>query len=341
MGRGPLMDTRFKDIIREVAVDTRNRDKNRKLLTSLILERINELIKNQGLNGSSPQIETIEKEISIARNEFRRNPDPLGVPWAVGCTEGIAPDRLPDVMAVSKFTHMLGQSISIREAQWVSRLSYSICDPMALKQWAGIYANREWVNMVFKQNKPIDTSDLDVVWSTPPWELATAYVIGKLQRPLGWYMTEGESLVQTDIPPFNMSSGVVQVDEYWTHFMTDWTENSFLSLGKPGSDGKKYKTELDELGHIKEVDLSYEAERVYTLWMEYLCTGSRLRDLSVPERLEILKKLREWIRTHELAKNSDKLIEGLPWPLISDLDKLAEEYNLEPLELLAKVGHQD
>lgn len=82
--------------------------------------------------------------------------------------------------------------------------------------------------------------------------------------------------------------------------------------------------------------------------MKYLAKGPRIKRLArgteegrkeFKKRVQIVYKLREWVKNHELAKKDSSCL--LPNAVDPDfLDSLDTRYKLKPIELLKKVGYE-
>jgi len=124
-------------------------------------------------------------------------------------------------------------------------------DSLSLWHWADVYANRELASSILKRD--FDNSDLDEILTTPPWELATAYLVGVV-RPLiiGIFKIAEESPFsaksqRTPIPPLRMSSAVTEIDATWLHLETARAETDFLFGPRLG------ERQIDEEGSLLQM----------------------------------------------------------------------------------------
>lgn len=117
--RGPRISPEVQRLIREQALlSTKKRTE--------LAEELETMIEAKGW--PSPTIETMEKIISKIRNQR----DSQDAPWSVTTLAEyeIPPEALPTVLEVWQKTQEWNwiKPLSIREAKWVSRLSYAIKD---------------------------------------------------------------------------------------------------------------------------------------------------------------------------------------------------------------------
>ena len=267
----------------------------------------------------------LKKRIS----EIRSKKDLEGEPWTIGAKVDISHEALPSVLRCSKEAQILGLSFTIREAKCCARLSTLIKDTSALRHWAYIYANRELANEILV--KDFETADLDEILTTPPWEMATAYLVG-IAKPLetGLYkFDENRPLtkrpIPTTTPPMTIGSGVVEVEPSFLHDQAQDAEIEFLygpnreeslkaisgergwaaatmevrrwAANKQWVGGSKLRKSIKSwaldlpVAPVETIGLSQEAVRVYTLWLGYLAKGPRMVLLENLNPVELRKQV--------------------------------------------------
>ena len=104
----------------------------------------------------------------------------MSKPWNLGSlAEYPMPNEdLPVVLRCWKEAQLSDSSFTIREAKWCARLSTFIKDSFTLYSWASVYANRELGYEILGKPSEFDTSGLDTIATSTPWELATGYLTG-------------------------------------------------------------------------------------------------------------------------------------------------------------------
>ena len=106
-------------------------------------------------NTNIPKLSTLEKYISFCRS----NPSPLDEPWEIFSLKDypIPPEALPVVLDMWIWTlHNLDMQITIREAQWIARLSgvYDYMPQGMFSSFVDVYATSE---LVAEQQADIQT----------------------------------------------------------------------------------------------------------------------------------------------------------------------------------------
>jgi len=242
-------------------------------------------------------------------------------------------EALPVVMKVSRLCRISEQAFTVRHALWTARLSTAISDTQQLAHWADVYAHRELKCLMTGQ--PLWTGDIDSMWSMGAWELATAYLVDEAPD-LHWdYFVKSQELYPL---PHYTGSGAIEVDMPYLHEVTERLEYTFLK----GSE----EAGVEKPQPIEQLNLSYTAERVYGMWLRYMSKGVKADELSQSECMELLVRLREWVKSHKLVKDPDyklksvgNLSNWLTLTIIMPISEIVEDFGLAPTELLHAVGY--
>ena len=288
-----------------------------------IAKDLNQIFKEHGFRPLASS--TIVNLISRIRSHE-------GQEWTLAKASDIHPEAMPAVLRCWKEAQISGLSFTIREAKWCARLSSFIKDTSALRMWAYTYANRELAYEILdKPFETFETADLDQILTTPPWEMATAYLVG-IAKPLetGLYkFDENRPLtkrpIPTTTPPMIISSGVVEIEPSFLHDQAQDAEIEFLygpnieeSLkaisGERGwaaatMEVRRWAANKQWVGvsklrkfikswalvlpvaPVETIGLSQEAVRVYTLWLGYLAKGPRMVLLENLNPVELRKQV--------------------------------------------------
>jgi hypothetical protein len=171
-GRGPNISNEVKRLIIGQAIhDSKNMPRR------ALAIRLQDLIEKMG--EISPTEETLIRMISEARNQQQSE---LDQPWSIGAcgSYNIPPDIIPVLIRLQKLKAsgdkecLLGE-ITIREAQWVTRL-YPVAEPLINKAFGeregrlrllslivSCYVQRERVSKQMNEQYP-NTSELDRIY---------------------------------------------------------------------------------------------------------------------------------------------------------------------------------
>jgi len=286
-----------------------------------------------------------------------------GGEWTFVDILDIPTESISAVLQAWREGKLLGSPLTMQEAKWCARLSFFIKDSFALRQWAYAYANRERACEILK--KPFDTSDLDMILTTPPWELATMYLVGLSKPPqVGLYKIYENSPftkrpIPTDTPPSIIGSGEVKIEPVLLHFQAKVAEMSFLygpdwetklraifpecgwlliqwwfadeQLKTQWAENPAYQEFvktwkcLFDIAPVEALSLSQEAVRVYTLWLEYLAKGPHIISLVNLNRAE---------RPKQVLCRLDMLLQLREWVKNHRLASSSEKMSTPPWPLI-------
>lgn len=275
--------------------------------------------------------------------KLKKNIESTSKPWSFGSLPDypIPHEALPVVMKVARLCRVSDRPFTIRHALWTARLSTAISDTSKLAHLANVYTSRELVCLI--NGHPLYTSDLDTMWSMSPWELATAYLTGEAAFLHRDYFVKSQEREEFYPMPEFIGCGAIEVDMSYLHLLTAVLEYNFLK-GSEIHAIEEAKVKLRQ--PIWQLSLSYTAERVYGMWLTYMSKGAKANELSRSERLELLLKLREWVRNHKLVKEPNyklgsvgTLSDWLPFTIGMPISEIVEDFDLAPIDLLQAVGY--
>lgn len=324
MSKGPRISPTVKRTITEEAL--RERNKPRRALVAELRDRI------ERMGEPVPADETIEKLISWAR---RHEPSPEDAPWSLGaCAKiGIPLGSIPAVLRVWK--HHLAcssRALTIREAKWVARLQAALPDKSTadVNFLAMCYALRE--QSCEALGETFGTSSFDAILLMSRWELATAFLVGKVQlsqSPIDWVGPSPTKVVGS----IGFEAAVDAERSVLVRLIP-------LQLGKqqPGQDELRRRIGDLNLGDwLSDLSVSDTAAWVYAYWIQYLSYGSKWESFTLVRQLDIISRLREWIQNHAWTASP-------PYFAGPSITKYVEEMRSSPLckptELLVEVGYE-
>ena len=117
---------------------------------------------NPNLPDNWPGLSTIQKILATVRKSVNKLPDdPQEKPWSMSSLDEvpISPEVIPAVLKVWKFRVEKGDTFSIREAKWASRLSRLLEDIEELSYKASQYARTELMFQLI--GRPFDSTNSD------------------------------------------------------------------------------------------------------------------------------------------------------------------------------------
>lgn len=265
-------------------------------------------LKEMGYGSLVPGERTVRKKLA----EFGRlHSDELDVPWSVGVSDkcGISPEATDDLLQVWRWCIAADRTFTIREAKWAARLRDvrpyigkrlgSV--PGKLYYYAWHYSVRERLSPA--SAVPGITADLDADLALSLWERGTFLdMYPKTER---FVLPER---LQSDRPHFSerCPSEVVEDD-----------------LIVRGGFDREDRRELHGF-QPDDAEVSEEMDWIYAFWLQRVGQGPHWRNLSAKEHMDIVIRLRQWVKGHPWAR---RVVPPLETP-----DK--------PTEILKAVGYR-
>ncbi|NQT71838.1 MAG: hypothetical protein HQ553_03585 [Chloroflexi bacterium] len=260
----------------------------------------------EGMGERSPKTDTLLKEISKARNQ--QIPDSEDQPWSFGTLKEhpLAPDALPHVHRVWRYSLANGYLMTIRHARWVAQLHCLESNTITLWELALVYASREQTCASLRQ--PFDTLELDTSMMQGVWESETAKYVG---RP---YVGRGSSNHFNVLDEDTLREIVSEAEEplFDKSFAEDAMLMPFGTLG-----------------------LAEEATIVYSLWLKHIQKGPHWQQLKDKKKVTIITELRYWIQQQANALAN---VLGSEVRMFKDFRAIVEG---RPIELLKIVGYEE
>ncbi|MDD5094304.1 MAG: hypothetical protein PHV74_08005 [Dehalococcoidia bacterium] len=330
MAKGPRIPKNKKAQIIEIALSPQNRQKDR---TSLAKDIAKKLWPHP--DDIPPDIGTIEKYISAARNPQKW---PEDKPWSLAYASEIPFAALPVVLEVWRDMQIKGKPLSRRGAKWAAILSAKITEPWILSYWANLYSDRELVSAILNQD--MDTTDLDIIWSTHPWEYATLILTGELDKSTlsRSYPIDNNGRITAaghEGAPFGQAAGIIEIDRHTVRASSDKLESLLILLCKRES------PDAAELWkQLEPIELSPVAERVYELWLRQVITllAESQTILSEVEMSDLIIQLRKWVkdRDRDIPPNTfwHTIFDDKPY----DFDKIVRKLDWIPDRILVMVN---
>ena len=326
----PSLDQRVKEIIFLAA--TKDREADRKDVAAEIRRSLQESRLKQ------PAFSTLMNEIS----EARRTPkSPLEEPWCVGLLPKypMQPEALPALLEVWKVSLTKREPLTIREAQWVSRLYSFVKGRHQLRNWAKYYANRELAAEATQV--PLDTSAADTALAMDLWESATAFVTGIAALP-GFVDIPGpvERSSEDDKASFQDALDVLQTETGKWIMRAIQVDDRQLNLSD--AQAKMFDEMFDEMTqrYEKGLDGSVQAAWVLFYWLVHLRRGPKWEKLPAERIKWMMEELcawgsnivkRDWEHTGQFDFGNVGLF---------DLSDLPTDPVMRPGKLLKAVGYK-
>jgi hypothetical protein len=158
MAKGPIVTDAVEALIGAVY------RKHPKWKAPMVREEVSYLLRkdNPELPPSWPSLSTVQKVLATVRRKANELPDdPEEKPWSMATLVDypISPEAIPAVLKVWKFRTEKGDTFTIHEAKWASRLWGLLEDIEKLSAKARQYARTE---LLFKLiGRPFDSAELD------------------------------------------------------------------------------------------------------------------------------------------------------------------------------------
>ncbi len=273
MSRGRRISDAVKELIFNEAIEQPNKD--RTLLAHELLDKIDKMGEYK------PDIETLKRAISYYRNQPLH---PLDKPWSLATSShyNFSPDSTPTLLRVRKLCLALDSQFTIRQAKWVTYLSYIISDVVRLKDWSEYYAGLERAYNLMHREEDFITSDLDSILSMSPLEYATQCFLGNT-----WPEINNKNLLVRPTP------GVKFIED--SYAAAEQAESNALSSYEPNID-------RDVISPLKKSDLSEDVIWVYTYWLTTLTNGPKWKSFDKQQAIDIINHLREWANNFQILK---------------------------------------
>ncbi len=265
----------------------------------------------------TPSLETIEKKITEARRNIENSP--LEKPWLLTTVLETDCDISP-ILKVAEYCSLMGQVFTMRQAEWVSRLSLLITNTRALAAWSGTYSELELNGYIWHRDLLRD-SNLELLWSMHPWELITGCLTMQIEWPSSIYGTGADYLSC-------LGAGAPKIELEVLESIADDLETIFLYH------------EVQGMPSIQSAGLSVHALPVYIRWLRYLSDGPKLPEMSEDELKKLLMDLRSWVKNHHLTTVPDDLaiLTGVSPGGVAFYEAL-RKVSLRPLWLEKLVGY--
>lgn len=161
MAKGPLVTEQIEVLIASVY------RKHPKRKAPAVRNEVDYFLRqdNPKLPAGYPSLSTVQKVLALVRRKAKELPDnPQERPWSTASLDNkdnyyTPPEALPVVLKVWKSLIEKNISLTIREAKWVSRLSWVITDMGQLTETARRYALMEF--LYDSINRPFNSRGLD------------------------------------------------------------------------------------------------------------------------------------------------------------------------------------
>lgn len=310
-----------------------------------IVYQLKDRQKASGNRDPLPGIRAIQKIMKAIRGKN----DPLDSPWSMAAQKPyssmIPPDSLPRVRDIWLECLVRGEQLSVREAIWVSRLTFILRDarPSEVYYWARRYALRE---RAAEPDEP-DTSDLDgcLLLKTKPRDPLLGFWLYKVAErfdlvdrfPMGYdaelddiyALPSGvrdrevlKSRRQASLPAAGLDvERELQLTSTKTAF-TALTAMSFAEL-RGGVPAVTQEPEMQNGLDPQNPEVNIIADYVYAALLRKISKNPKWKTSSAEERQELAGKL--GLATLASAKARFEFFSHAS-PKIDELDKLMEPF---------------
>lgn len=321
MAKGPIITDEVRLLISEVHIAHPNwRAKD-------VQHEVNERMRGKG-----PRISAIQKQLTTVRKASASVSKSLEAPWSLGVSAdyGIPLEANEVIMKIWKWCAVVGMTLTIREAQWVTRLKGIAADNL-LYSWAVRYAIREQVCRLLGR-KETYTADLDIDIVFPAikvdWAPHEAVAI--------WTACEACDRL-LDI---HYSTGELGLFDKRADELDSWDRTSYASMNIPASQTvEKYLS----INPQHKQPLGENADIVYTVWLRLFASSPKWKNMTLETKNEMAmrlhkevelekKKLEDVIKAYEDSKNARE-----KWDISFDIIRRTMQWVL-PEELLEDAG---
>ncbi|MBI2850592.1 MAG: hypothetical protein HYX80_06060 [Chloroflexi bacterium] len=252
--------------------------------------------------------------------EYRKResdlPDPeklMREPWSMASLlkDELPPESIPSVIKVWRYAINTHEEFTIRHARWVSRLYCLFNDTEDLWYYSAWYCDIEtsaplYAKLLKTEPEP-NTFMPDTTHFLSPWENMTLNLTNQFKR----------INIQGFRPILQHKDG--NTVQELLHFHELLKVDKYAAVPDACDD---YYRELFnliiQLPSLDSLGFDYDSKMVYLRLYTYLIRGSKWRDLSPRESVDLIRQLRQWVFTeHEKIKSgisSLQLFTTSPWP---------------------------
>jgi len=257
--------------------------------SELLAIRVRKSLVDEGLiaEDGSPDKDTIINYIQEARRK-----DPVDQPWSLGLSHSfnIPCEANGDLLGIWKQSVLVGEPLSIREAQWAARLR-GVRPLPKLPLIAGNYALRERVCKALRID--METKDLDAELAFGnedgcDWGYGACVATGLFVEP--HLVRNKERQMERE----NVETDSVGLFPAKRRISGDWL-TELIMREPPGVIHELYVTLGTEF-------LPLEVDEVYCLWLQRLMKGPGWNDSTDPDRMTVGSQL-----LHEVIEGSKRL----------------------------------
>ncbi len=286
-----------------------------------------------------PELRTVQdilKKYKDTQRELGPREFQIDAPWSLGAMKTmkeyeLSADAIPTVLHVMRHCLAIGETLTIRQAMWVAHLSALTNNANELWRIASVYADREFTCQL-EGNLPFDTSDLDAAASMNEWSLHTAHWASNVKRiTASWEYVPSPSELKYSSP--DSYTAALVAENYLRFEFQQW--NRFEELRDKWDDipqldrARELTFEPDDPDHVSF--RTEEAYWVYAHWLTCIRKDRKLRDLLLDQVIDIIHKLREWVRGHPEDQRVGVIPHYQRWVLTDS--------PIMPIEILEQVGY--
>jgi len=243
---------------------------------------------NVRMRGKGPKISAIQKQLTAVRKASASVSRSLESAWSLGISAdyGIPLEANEAIMKIWEWGVAVGITLTIREAQWVTRLRGIVPDDQ-LFSWAVRYAGREQVCSLLGREETY-TVDLDLMlgysrmhvnWSTNREEIFWT-TIAK------WAVLAGKHYNIHELASFSK-----RADE-----LGSWDRAKYASMSTPAS--RKVEKYLSINPQHKQT-LGENADIVYVLWLRLFGSCPKWKNMTLETKNEMAMRLHKEVELKE------------------------------------------
>ena len=269
---------------------------------------------NVRMHGKGPRISAIQKQLTTVRKASASVSKSLEAPWSLGISAdyGIPLEANEAIMKIWKWRAVVGLTLTIREAQWVTRLKGIAADNL-LYSWAVRYAIREQVCRLLGREETY-TADLDI------------YIVFPAMK-VDWAPHEAEAVwtsfetweILADIHYYNIDE-LDSLDKRASE-LDSWDRTYYASMNIPASRTvENYLCINPEYGQV----LGENTDIFYAVWLRLFGSSSKWKNMALETKNEMAmrlhkeielgkKKLEDAMKTYQDSMTKDEKWDYLPW----------------------------